>query len=225
MGATFMNMLPYALGIAISPVPVITVILMLFSPNPRVNGSSFILGWAIGIALPAIVVMMLTISRGSESDGYPSQPMSLLRILLGATLIVLAIRNWIQRHKIDEGPSKPLLFKLADAISPWKAWVVGFLFAVVTNPKNMALTIAGCMEISAAHASLLESSVLLTVFVIIASAGVSAPVILYLLGGESSKRTIETWKQWLVFHKKTVMAVLFFIFGLSFTIKGIAGLG
>jgi hypothetical protein len=224
MGATFMNMLPYALGIAISPVPVTTVILTLFSARPRLNGSGFLLGWAMGIAVPAIVVMMLAINQGMDPDEPPSQLASVLRIVLGAVLLVIAIKNWIQRHKPSEGSSKPLLFKLVDAISPWKAWAVGLLFAVVTNPKNMALTVAGCIEISAARASVLESAFLLIIFVVISSLGVAAPVILYLLGGDASKKTIEAWKQWLVLHKQTVMALLFIVFGLSFVVKGLAGL-
>lgn len=224
MAATFMNMLPYALGIAISPVPITTVILTLFSARPKLNGFGFLLGWAMGIAAPAMVVMVLAVSQGMDHDEPPSQWASILRIVLGAVLLVIAIRNWVQRQKPDEGSSKSPLFKLVDAISPWKAWAVGFLFAVVTNPKNMALTVAGCMEISAARTPLIESTFLLIIFVAISSVGVAAPLILYLLGGEASRKTIEAWKQWLMLHKKTVMALLFMVFGLSFVVKGVAGL-
>ncbi len=224
MGATFMKMLPYALGIAVSPVPIITAILTLFSQRPRLNGASFLLGWAMGIALPAIVVMMLAINKGIEDDGPPSRVASIVRIVVGAILIMIAIRNWIQRHKPDDESSKPLLMRLVDVITPWKAWLVGFLFADVTNPKNMALTITGCMEISSSGGSLPETSLLLTIFVLIASVGVASPVILYLLGGEASRNTIGAWRQWLMLHKKTIMALLFFIFGLSITLKGVTGL-
>ncbi|HYO19196.1 MAG TPA: hypothetical protein VES02_11095 [Dermatophilaceae bacterium] len=35
----------FAVAMAISPVPIITVILMLFSRRARVNGPSFLTGW------------------------------------------------------------------------------------------------------------------------------------------------------------------------------------
>jgi hypothetical protein len=219
-----MDMLPYALGIAVSPVPMITVILTLFSQKPRLNGASFLLGWAMGIALPAIAVMMLAINKGIESDGPPSQLTSVLRIFGGVILMGIAIRNWTQRHKPDKESSKPMLLRLVDAITPWKAWVIGFLFADVTNPKNMALTIAGCIEITSSRVSLFETSFLLIMFVLVASVGVASPVMLYLLGGEASRSTIGAWKQWLMLHKKTIMALLFIIFGLSITLRGVAGL-
>jgi cytochrome c biogenesis protein CcdA len=224
MGTTFINMLPYALGIAVSPVPMITVILTLFSQTPKLNGVSFLLGWAMGITLPAIVVIMLAVNASIENDGPPSQLTSVLRILGGIILMAIAIRNRIQRYKPDNESSKPILMRLVDAITPWRAWLIGFLFADVTNPKNMALTIAGCIEITSSPVSQLETFFLLTTFVLVASLGVASPVMLYLLGGEASRNTIGAWRKWLMLHKKTMMALLFIIFGLSITLKGVAGL-
>jgi hypothetical protein len=132
MGTTFINMLPYALGIAVSPVPMITVILTLFSQTPKLNGVSFLLGWAMGITLPAIVVIMLAVNASIENDGPPSQLTSVLRILGGIILMAIAIRNRIQRYKPDNESSKPILMRLVDAITPWRAWLIGFLFVYRT---------------------------------------------------------------------------------------------
>lgn len=224
MGETFMNMLPYAIGILVSPVPIITVILTLFSTRAKANGLSFLLGWAMGIGLPAIVVLVLAISSQGEAEAPPSQIASILRIVLGLLLVMIAVRNWIHRRKPDDPDKKPMLFRLVDAVTPFRAWLTGFLFADVTNPKNMALTIAGCLAISSSGTSVVTMSVLLALFVLVASLGVAAPVVLYLVGGDSSKQTVENWKHWLVTHKKGVMAVLFLLFGLSFAYKGMAGL-
>jgi hypothetical protein len=42
------EVLPFAVGVAISPVPIIAVILMLFSSRATVNGPMFLIGWAVG---------------------------------------------------------------------------------------------------------------------------------------------------------------------------------
>jgi len=44
MGNVISAILPQAIGVAISSVPIIAVILMLFSQRARSNGSAFLLG-------------------------------------------------------------------------------------------------------------------------------------------------------------------------------------
>jgi hypothetical protein len=44
MGQAIGEVIPFAVGIAISPVSIIAVILMLFSPRARVNGLFFLVG-------------------------------------------------------------------------------------------------------------------------------------------------------------------------------------
>jgi len=46
MGQGVSAILTFAVGVAISPVPIIAVILMLFSQRARVNGPMFLVGWA-----------------------------------------------------------------------------------------------------------------------------------------------------------------------------------
>ena len=45
MGQAIGGSLPLAVGIALSPIPIIAVVLMLTSPRARVNGPAFVLGW------------------------------------------------------------------------------------------------------------------------------------------------------------------------------------
>ena len=45
------DFLPVALGVAISPVPIIAVILMLLAPNATASSVAFLLGWVVGITL------------------------------------------------------------------------------------------------------------------------------------------------------------------------------
>ena len=45
MGKAIGGSLPLAVGIALSPVPIIAVVLMLTSRRAKVNGPVFVLGW------------------------------------------------------------------------------------------------------------------------------------------------------------------------------------
>jgi hypothetical protein len=46
MGSVIGDILPVAVGV-VSPVPVIALILMLFSKRARVNGPAFAMGWSV----------------------------------------------------------------------------------------------------------------------------------------------------------------------------------
>ena len=45
------SILPQAIGVAISPVPIIAVILMLFSKRARSNGIAFLVGWVLALVV------------------------------------------------------------------------------------------------------------------------------------------------------------------------------
>jgi hypothetical protein len=217
-----LHMLPFAVGIAISPVPIITVILMLFTPRPRSNGAGFVLGWFLGIGIPALVVFMVDRVINQGDVATPPSRMALnLRIAVGVILILVAAWNWMHRNKQDVENKKPLLMRVVDSITPWKAILLGFLFADVTNPKNLALTVAGCMAITAGHLSAFGNAIVLTLFTGMASLGVALPVLLFLSGGDAAKLTVEQWRQWLMKHKKGVMALLFFVFGIALLVRGV----
>ena len=61
-------MLPLAVGVAISPVPIIAVILMLISARAKANGSAFVGGWVVGIgSVVAVALRWQCIGRQHES--------------------------------------------------------------------------------------------------------------------------------------------------------------
>ncbi len=45
------DLLPSAVGVALSPVPIIAVILMLGTPKARSNGPAFAVGWVAGLVI------------------------------------------------------------------------------------------------------------------------------------------------------------------------------
>lgn len=219
MQEVLLNMLPFAVGIAISPVPIITAILMLFSPKPAANALGFLAGWFLGIGIPAAVVLMLAVKQMNESDTPGSATVMYVRLAAGIVLIVLALWRWRNRHQPDDPHNKPLLMRLVDFINPWKAVVVGFLFADVTNPKNMALTVAGCLAMTRAALPFAGLAMMVLLFTVIASLGVGIPVLVFLSGGEAAQEKVVQWRHWLVQHRRAVMAVLFCVFGVALIIR------
>ena len=78
MGPAISEVLTFAVGVAISPVPIIAVILMLFSARARVNGPVFLAGWVIGLAVVSGVVYALADASDVATDSTASDSVSSL---------------------------------------------------------------------------------------------------------------------------------------------------
>ena len=50
-------MLPTAVGVALSALPIVAVVLMLVTPRGRVNGPAFIIGWWLGLGIVGVIVL------------------------------------------------------------------------------------------------------------------------------------------------------------------------
>jgi cytochrome c biogenesis protein CcdA len=91
--------LPLALGIAVSPIPIIAVILMLLSPKAKGTSIGFLLGWVLGIVVALVIVILLS-GLIPENDPNAAKPIAgSVKIILGALLLLLAFRQWRQRPK------------------------------------------------------------------------------------------------------------------------------
>jgi len=94
MGAAIGQALPLAVGVALSPIPIIAVALMLMSPRARLNGPGFVLGWLAGLAVIGAIVLAIAGPANASNDGKPATWVSVLKLLLGLLLVLLAVRQW-----------------------------------------------------------------------------------------------------------------------------------
>lgn len=215
--------LTFAIGVAISPVPIIAVILMLFSRRARVNGPAFLLGWVLALAVVSGVVYALADQGNASSSGTTSDAIAWGKIVLGALMLLLAVRNWRNRPAPGVEPAMPKWMSGIDAMAPGKALGLGVLLAGV-NPKNLILTIGAATGVAQLGLSAGDAAGSLAVFVVVASLTIAVPVVYYLIGGDRATATLDQLKDWLGAHNAAVMAVLFLVFGVDLIAKGLPGL-
>lgn len=221
MGAAIGDVLGLAAGVAVSPLPIVAMILVLATPRGRVNGSLFGIGWLAGLSILGTVVLLLAGPAGSSDDGDPAAWTGWLKLLLGVGALLLAARQWRGRPAEGAAPEMPKWMAGLDKLKPGGALGLGALLSGV-NPKNAGLTIAAAATIAGAGLAGGEQAVTLAVFVVIGSVGVLAPLIVYLVAGEGAARTLDTWKTWSGDHNAAIMAVLFLVFGFKLVGDGIA---
>jgi threonine/homoserine/homoserine lactone efflux protein len=211
MGDAIGQMLPSAVGVAISPVPIVAVVLMLVTARGRVNGPAFLLGWWVGLAIVGTVVLLVAGSAGATDEGEPATWVSVLELVLGALLLLVAFRQWQGRPQGDAEPPMPP-----------KAAGAGVLLSAL-NPKNLLLTVAGATAIAQAGIPGGEEAVALAVFVLIASLGVGAPIAIYFALGERAGPLLERLKGWMAHNNAVIMAVLLLIIGVKLIGDAISG--
>jgi hypothetical protein len=220
MGQGISEVLPFAVGVAISPVPIIAVILMLFSSRAPVNGPAFLLGWLAGLsALSAAVYAVaeaVGVSRGSSgSDGV-----GWLDVALGVLLLLVAVRSWRKRPAPGAEPDLPKWMTDVEAIAPGKALGLGVLLSAV-NPKNLALGIGAATGVAHLALPTGDAIVALAAFVIVGSFTVGGAVAFDLLGGARARESLEELRTWLEANNAAVMTVLFLVFGAVLVAKGL----
>ena len=221
-GLALSDLLPAAVGIALSPLPVVAVILMLFSARAKTNGISFVAGWVAGLLVVGGAILLL----GADTAGTASEPSRtslIIQVLLGVLLLAAALKQWRTFRTPSDEPAMPAWMRTIDEFSAGKAFVVAALLSGV-NPKNLALNAAGVLVITQAGMSASQEWTALLVFVLLSSLTVALPVAYFLVGGEDSKATLDRARVWLVANNAAVMTVLFLVFGVKLLAAGAQGL-
>jgi threonine/homoserine/homoserine lactone efflux protein len=223
MGEAIGQMLPAAVGVAISPLPIVAVVLMLVTPRGRLNGPAFLVGWIVGLAVVGVVVLSVAGGANASEDGAPADWVAWLKLVLGILLLLLAAKQWRGRPRAGPEAEAPKWLSALDTFTPGKALGAGAVLSGA-NPKNLLLAVGGAAAIAQTGISAGQETVVWVVFVVIASLGVGTPVVLSIALGDRSRRMLDELKTWMSAHNAAIMAVLLLVLGVKLLGDGISGL-
>lgn len=215
------QVLPEAVGIALSPIPIIGLILMLLSKNARKNSLMFMIGWLGGLAVVAVIVLVL-VNAGKVTAGESATQTGVQwgQLLLGIALLFLALRQWRSRPKPGQEATMPKWMATVDSVQPGRALLLGALLSGV-NPKNLLLNVAAAGIIAAAATTTVETAVATIVFILIASITIIGPVLYVQIAGERAEKGLNELKSWLTQHNAAIMTVLLLIIGVKLIGSGL----
>ena len=217
-GEAIGEILPLAVAVAISPLPVVAVILMLLSDRAELNSYTFLMGWVVGLI--AVGAVVLAFGAASSSADGASSAAGIVRLVIGGVFIVLAVRHWRGRPKGRGTPNTPKWLERVEGLGLARSFGIAFLLSAI-NPKNLGLTLAAASTIAAAGLTSQDEIGVFAIFVAIGSATIAAPVFYYSIATDRAARTLESLKTWLTVHNGTVMAVLLLLIGAKLIGDGI----
>jgi threonine/homoserine/homoserine lactone efflux protein len=223
VGQAIGEILPLAIAVAISPVPIIAIVLMLGTPRARSNGLAFALGWLAGLTIVGGALLALASGNSQENDGGPETWVSIVKLVLGVLFLLLAARTWRSRPKAGQEAAMPKWMQAIDTFTTGRSLVFGVLLSGV-NPKNLALTIAAATTIAQTGISGGESAGALIVFILIGSLSILTPVFIYFALGTRAAVILDELKDWMAGHNAAIMTVLLLVLGAKLIGDAVGGL-
>lgn len=212
MSSAVGEVLPFAVGVAISPIPIVAVTLMLATPHARPNAGAFLVGWLVGLAAGVTAVYAITGGDGGEAPEW----LRVSQVVAGVLALLLAAAAWSQRTRPRTG--EPWWLRSLDALGPPRAAGLAVTLSV-GNPKNLVLIVGAATALAEAEAG--DATTGLAAFVVLGCLGVAVPLTAYLLFGERSRRSLERLRAWFTAHDAVVLAVILLVVGAKLIADGL----
>lgn len=217
------SLIPMALGLALSPIPIIAVILMLFSRRAKVNAPLYAATWVLSmVVIGSLAIFLLGDNEFVEQDTTKTGG-SILVLIIGALFMAYGAMLWMRRPRHPDHVKTPRWLEAIDDIPPILA--IGFgLTGVLVNTKNLPLFLAAVQHILAANLGMMLSFIALAIFIAMASVTVVTPIVLFLTGNERMHTRLDALRVWLTHYNQAILAWVFLIMGGVMVLNNVAAL-
>jgi hypothetical protein len=203
------DLLPSALAVALSPIPIVAVVIVLAGSRARTAGPAFALGWIVGLLIVSVVVVLLV---GSGSDSDSDDPgLNWLKIAIGVVFLLMAAQQWTKRPKHGEEPQAPAWMATIDTATPARAAVLGAALSGA-NPKNLGDPRRQRVD-RRGRTRLRRHRDRRRVFTVIGSITVAGSVLFYLVDAELAARSLAAVRQFMSDHNAVIMMVILLLLG------------
>jgi threonine/homoserine/homoserine lactone efflux protein len=216
------GMLPAAVAVALSPIPIVAVVVVLGTPRARVVGPAFAVGWIVGLTAVSTIVVVLA-HGSSDPDSASATGVDWLTVGIGVLFLVMASRQWRKRPKDGQPAEVPKWMATMDEVTPVRGLVLGLALSAA-NPKNLALTAAAAASIAQEGLGPADTAIAVAVFVAIGSCTVAGAVLLAVAAPGWSARPLASVKRFMSDNNAVIMMVVLVLLGAKFVGDGLSGL-
>ena len=214
----------FALGVALNPIPVLAIVLILATPRGLVRGAALCAGALAGLGIVTAVVFLLESGADPVEGGETATWVSVVKLVLGLALLLLAVRKWRARPRTGDGaPEMPGWVSALESLTPGRAATAGFVLMGV-NPKNLMIAAGAVASIVGTDASTSGQVVAVVVFVVVGVAGLGLPVLATALFGARASRALEVLREWMLRHHEAITAGIVLVIALVLLVGSVTTL-
>ncbi|TCC35115.1 GAP family protein [Kribbella sindirgiensis] len=203
--------LPQAMAIALSPVPMVCIVLVLLSARPVRAGLYFTAGWigALTAAVGLVAWLTDTVAEGHEESTRDG--VDVLQLAVGVLFAVLAVRYWRKRPDPGTPPPRPAIVDRIALLSAGGLLLAGAA-AALANLKNLPLVLSAGTYLGGAALPTSQLIAATAVFIATASLTVVGPLLAVVLTGPTrSARTLRALETWLLTNLNTITVILLLV--------------
>jgi hypothetical protein len=217
----FFDLLPMMLGAALAPIWIISVLLILRSPNGLVKAIAFVAGITLVRLLQGFLFAYVFRPADSGNTTGPSPAISMLLAVLGLLLLISAAKTVVKEH--DPDAPAPKWMTLFDKAQPFTLLGLGLLFTLLA-PKLWVFTLSAIGTIIDANLSVAEEVKAFLLYVLGAQFFIVLPLVIYAIAPRNSATLLQSASDWLTKYSKPISLVVYIVFGFFFLQKGLSGL-
>ncbi len=200
-------LLPFAIGIALNPTPIIATILLLVSNLGLVKALCFLVGWLGGLMSLLITMLVIVSSREYRRAPFSAQFTDWVILAFGIVLLLMAWMLWRKRPPPDEERISLQWMRGITQANSFMALSAGLFFGLF-SVRNLLLIVTAAMVIGE---SIMSSDGRLWTslfFGLIASIGVAAPLVVAAMQPNRANAILTEWENWLSHHNVTINCIV-----------------
>lgn len=213
------DLLPYAVPVALSPLPIIAVVMLLLAPAGMRGGLGLLAGRLA--TLVAATLAFAALSGLLDGGAGDEEERGWLRIGLGLALIAGAGLIWRKDRKAGASADPAGWMRAIDRATPASALRLGAMLTLV-NLKELAFAFGAGLMIGGLAAGPAVLAAL--TFSVVAGLGVAVPVLAMLVAGDEARERLAGVRDWLVRNQAIAMAVVLLLIGAMLVGSGIEAL-
>ncbi|MET0693407.1 MAG: GAP family protein [Propionibacteriaceae bacterium] len=212
------QLLPLAVALAVSSVPITVTILMLLSPRRNQVAVPFLIGWVAGMAAVVVVAALGARALPIRPVRAAQTSIGIAEIVVGIAVLVFAGFTWHRAARATEQTDSRWL-KAVEQMGPLAA--LGLAIALNLRPKGLLLGAAAGLAIAGAGLRGADAVIVTAIYLALACSTVLVPVIVTLLSPARMQPRLVLTRDWLNRNGNHITVVVLLMVG--FVILG-AGL-
>lgn len=215
------ELIPYAVGVALSPLPLIALFLVLRAPAARPASAAFLAGRLIVVFALALIVAFLAEAVPESSGRSPF--LSWLRIVLGLALMLWGIAKIVRRPRTEADAALPGWMASIERVTVPGALRLSVILSLA-NVKELAFGVGAGLTIAAGDLGAGPTVVATLVYTAISCAALIVAVVAFWVAEDRVSGPLDAARGWLVRNNKVIIGGVLLVIGSILVGEGVASL-